>query len=256
LEDCLRANGGDAWVFLNAPISNPTGSIYDEEEVIHILETARKYRAKVVLDTVFSGLEHAGAYMPYALEPFFADKSFALVAIGGVSKEFAAAGLRFGFAYSRNFFIQNALEKGGIAEPHFTVKFACKKMYQAMQDTDGALKKQLQEQQECLSERAQRLLGVLNETGWEALAPAGGLFMIASPVKYFGKTLRLTTPYGEKSWVLDDENISEALFYATGLLVNNARWTGIKKYCRFVLSVSERAFEEALTALRRFDNMF
>ena len=52
--------------------------------------------------------------------------------------------------------------------------------------------------------------------------------------------------------VISNNNIHEALFYKTGLLVNGSEWTGIPEYCRFVLSVTEQEFVSAIEMLRLF----
>jgi len=40
------------------------------------------------------------------------------------------------------------------------------------------------------------------------------------------------------------------LFEQQNLAVNNSTWTGLPGYCRFVLSVSEQSFNEALLRLQ------
>jgi methionine S-methyltransferase len=93
---------------------------------------------------------------------------------------------------------------------------------------------------------------VLQELGWRVLPPSGGLFLVASPERYLGKTLLV----GDKTYCLSGSNINEALYYSVGLLINNEVWTGIPGYCRFVLSVEEATFEAGLQKLRAFDGLF
>ena len=44
----------------------------------------------------------------------------------------------------------------------------------------------------------------------------------------------------------------EAFFFSTGILINGSEWTGIPDYCRFVLSVSEKEFQEGVKAVESF----
>ncbi|WP_027003972.1 aminotransferase class I/II-fold pyridoxal phosphate-dependent enzyme [Hugenholtzia roseola] len=269
LAEVLEKNhkeGKKSCLFLNAPIVNPTGAIYSPQEINEILAACERYACKVVLDTVFSGLEHNNVYTTYQLEKYFA-KPLELLLIGGLSKEMAAGGLRFGFVYFRNPTLLEKIDKQVLNQPHYTIRFACKQIYQALIDKDSYLFKELKTQQDTLQVRAKRLGEVLEETGWEVVKPMGGLFMVAKPSFYLGKKLSLTwlqkiaqkeekgdkNPKKiEKFYILDSHNISEAIFYSTGLLLNNAQWTGIPLHCRFVLSVEEATFEAALLALEDF----
>ena len=89
------AAGPGAVLFLNAPLVNPTGSIYEERELRDILEVAQKARATVVLDAVFAGLEFPGETSAWLLEQALpADAQPDLVVLAGISKELAAGGLR------------------------------------------------------------------------------------------------------------------------------------------------------------------
>jgi methionine S-methyltransferase len=262
LAEILEKNqkeGKKSCLFLNAPIVNPTGAIYSPQEINEILAACERYACKVVLDTVFSGLEHNKVYTTYQLEKYFA-KPLELLLIGGLSKEMAAGGLRFGFVYFRNSNLLEKIDKQVLNLPHYTIRFACKQIYQALIDENSYLLKELKIQRDTLQARAKRLGEVLEETGWEVVTPQGGLFMVAKPTFYIGKKLSLTWESREeggakkvdKFYLLDSHNISEAIFYSTGLLLNNAQWTGIPQHCRFVLSVESATFEAALVALEDF----
>jgi methionine S-methyltransferase len=140
--------------------------------------------------------------------------------------------------------------------PHFTLRFAAKKLLAGFLNQEKNLQADLIFQQNILKKRAERLTEVLFETGWEPLAPMGGLFMTARPLFYEGKKLVLNIEKGEKNYILNASNIHEALFFATNLLINNDVWTGIPDFCRFVLSVNEEDFQKAVKALRLFRELF
>ena len=250
LREALAASGPGAVVFLNAPLVNPTGSIYEERELRDILEVAHKARAAVVLDAVFSGLEFPGETSAWLLEQVMPpDAQPDLVVLAGISKELAAGGLRFGFAYTRSEEIASWLNRSAIHRPHATLCYAVRRILEESLEPSPPNREQLRRMRLRLQERAERLFDELAARGWTPLRPRGGLFLVARPTAYLGKRLRGTeTP-------LDADNIVAALFESTGLLINGATWTGLPGYCRFVHSVADEDFERALKCLAQFQSL-
>lgn len=243
------------WLYLNGPVVNPTGSVYGNDEMAALLVVAARHRARVVLDVLFSGLEFEGI-VPWDLEPVLAAHAVDLIVLGGISKELAAGGLRFGFAWCHSKEMEEAIAHGLIAEPHATMNFAAHRIFAGLNRPTARTRVQLDEQRRTLARRAEELSRVLIDCGWEPLPSHGGLFLVARPTAYLGRRLRLETPEGEKNYdPLDSGNLSEAMFWAVDLLINNSRWTGINEHCRFVFSVEEEAFQEGLRRLIRFRNL-
>ncbi len=258
LRKAVDGEAGDAkrWLYLNAPVVNPSGAVYGSGELSDLLKMAASLRITVVLDTIFSGLEFEPPALPVDLASTLkANPDLALIVLGGVSKEFAAGGLRFGYSWASSAVHCQALRaEAAYAPPHNTLTFA---MHQFLGDVnrgdvnESALKA-TEKQREILASRAKRLVEKLRDRGWSPLPPEGGLFVMAHPSQLLGQTRSGLGPGGDETWVLNEDNIATALFYRTGLLVNGGRWTGLPGHCRFVLSVDEEEFERALTALDRF----
>lgn len=221
------------WLFLNGPVINPTGSLYTGDDITALLAVAARHRARVILDVIFSGLEFEELPVPWDLEPVLAEHPLDLAVLGGISKEMAAGGLRFGFAACRGEWMAEALARGLTAKPHATLLDAARRIYAGLNHPDARTRSELEEQRRTLRDRAERLGQVLSKSGWDPLPPRGGLFLVARP------------PAG-----LDAETVSETLFRSTGILINGSVWTGIPGHCRFVTAVEERDFETALERLR------
>jgi len=240
------------WLFLNAPVANPTGSLYSSDEVSALLAVAARHRARVILDVIFSGLEFEET-VPWDLEEVLSNHPLDLVVLGGISKELAAGGLRFGFAWCRGEELDRALARGVTARPHRTLLLAARNIFAGLNNPTARTREELAEQRQVLKRRAEELASVLTACGWEPLLPQGGLFLVARPAAYLGRSLRLETQEGEKIYnLLDSENISDAMFWAVGLLINNSIWTGIPEHCRFVYAVTEEQFQEGLKMIRLF----
>jgi methionine S-methyltransferase len=234
------------WLFLNAPIVNPSGAVYRPQEVEAILSEVRQAGGKVIIDSVFAGLELTTAAR-YEVEDWPAT-----VILGGVSKEFAAAGIRFGYAVTNNRELHDALEARRLDRPHSTHFFAIKRLLGKQLCGDPSLTEDLEQQRQSLRERAIAMAEALSESGWEVMPPEGGLFLIARPAGLLGRKVQYITPQGPMAVELTADNVAEAAFYKSNLLFNGPDWTGIPGFCRFVLSVNDLGFETALARIRDF----
>lgn len=250
--DAALAGEPRPWLYLNGPVVNPTGSLYSAGEIAELLTVATRYRTRVVLDILFSGLEFEEPAEPWDLEPLLRDQSTDLVILGGISKELAAGGLRFGFACCRSEATAEALARGLGATPHETMLYAANRMFANLNRPGPEVRRELEAQRATFRRHADLLTATLIETGWDPLPPQGGLFLVARPTAYLGRHVRVETPEGEKEYILDSENLPEALFYSTGLLINNSVWTGLPEHCRFVHSVPKVELEKGIKRLRAF----
>lgn len=247
------------WVYLNAPVANPSGAVYGPTELARLVEVAARRGARVILDAAFSGLEHGATVPDRAASdrlPLAGDGP-GLIVLGGLSKELAAAGLRFGYGWTDSPGIAATVERGGATVPHATIRFAARRMLGRLLAAAGdpaaaEARDQLAGQRRTLRDRAHRLARVLEESGWEVLPPEGGLFLVAKPTAYLGRSLRVPTKDGERRVTLDADGVAEALFRAEDVLVNDSVWTGIPGWCRFAFAMPEQELEEGLLRLRRF----
>jgi len=246
LQKCLVAHPA-SWLFLNAPINNPTGAIYTQKEITELIKIAAEHDVTLVMDCVFSGLEFDES-LAWDLSQNFHQISHSqnsrLVIMGGISKEFAAGGLRFGFSWSTSKALLLALENELPHVPHFTLGYAVRKLLAAQYAGDVGLVAHQQEQIRLLSSRAKKLTALLQAKGWRVIQPEGGLFLVAKPEKFMQENDLSPTEAGDL--------ITRRLFDSQNLVINNSTWTGLPGYCRFVLSGSQSDFEQALNRLEQF----
>jgi methionine S-methyltransferase len=241
LDEALKRAGRGAWVALSAPVVNPTGALYAPAEISALLACASRHDAVLVLDTIFSGLEHPG--QPKALSGIeFGNARWAV--LGGLSKEYAASGLRLGYGVSSELEVLGAWRKARLPQPDAALRFVFKKALSLWLRDDPELLGELEAQRKTLGERATRLRETLARTGWSPLPPQGGLFMVARPTGLLGRRSGKT--------VLTLENLADALRERTGIVINTPGWTGIPGYFRFVLSVTDAELEAALKGLMDF----
>ena len=244
------------WLYLNAPISNPTGALYSAQELQAIIELAWRYNAVVVLDTIFSGLEfnsHNTNIDLSWLQERRQKSAESLILLGGIAKEFSAAGIRFGYLYSPHKVTVEQIAEFIPRRLPQTTMYAMRRFFEGVANGDQELKQHQESQRQILQQRATQLTQVLQECGWIPIIPQGGLFLVAKPHAFLGKTLSYERDGIKQKIAIDGDSITNILFSQVGLTINSATWTGLPNYCRFVLSVSEPKFQEALTRIRQFN---
>ncbi|MBZ0112235.1 MAG: aminotransferase class I/II-fold pyridoxal phosphate-dependent enzyme [Thermoanaerobaculia bacterium] len=246
LEDALAGASPGAWVFLNAPIANPTGALYSPREVADLLEVTRRANGRLVVDAIFAGLAHSAEDVA-RLNLDGPD----WVLLGGLSKLFAAGGLRFGFAGTEDPVIAQRLRRLGGGTPHWTLRHAAKGLYRDLVRLSEPLRQDLATQRRVLAERSTILSNQLSRWGWTVAPAQGGLFLVACPTDYLTKNGDPLQKTRSTQWI-DGNEVAESLFHQTGLLINGPTWTGIPEHCRFVLSVSDRDFSLALQRIEDF----
>ncbi|OVA19148.1 Aminotransferase [Macleaya cordata] len=257
------------WVYLSGPTINPTGLLYNNEEIRGILSVCAKFGARVVIDTSFSGLEFntqgwGGLNMEAILSELSCsgNSSFCVSLLGGLSFEILTGGIAFGFlVLNQPLLIDTFYTFPGLSKPHCTAKYAIKKLLGLQEQKAENLLEALKEHKEILRKRSNSLKETLQKCGWDVLECCGGTSMVAKPSAYLGKTLKLNQssndngPSGAYETKLNDSNIREAILKATGLCINSGSWTGIPGYCRFTIALEDSEFEKALECIVRFNEM-
>ncbi len=243
--EIVLASTEKPWLFLNFPLINPSGAFWKDEDMRDVLSANGIEKTCLIVDTVFSGLEFEGIQKSTIFSEV--EDRLKLIILGGVSKEYSAGGIRFGFALS-NF--QSDLEAKLMFTPHSTVKYTIKKLFSKYINGDDRINSSLNKQISVLKERAKILSEVLSKNGWEVISPNGGLFLIASPVSMFGKSCICS--FQKEPIEINASTINRIFHDRLNILINNEEWTGIPGFCRFVLSVEENDFSRGVKRLVDF----
>ncbi len=236
LEDLIRSIPiGQACVFMSGPLADSTGAFYTAKELHDIFSVIQNHQSTLVLDTSLSDLEF-DSLKQFELINLSKFKKLKWMILGGISKEFAAGGLRVGYAVLENEKIYADLNHGqSIAIPHRTLKYTLKRIYQELIRRDNDLLFELEQQRLELKARVQLLSAVLLDAYWDPLPSSGGLFLCATP--------------GD---LIKDRDIESFIKNEMKELAHPPKWAGLEKYYRFLISVDDAEFQALIRILKQF----
>ena len=230
----LGRAGGRPTVLLLANPNNPTGLYLDGLD--RLLAIAREHGAVALVDEVFFTLSHSGKGASALGAPG------RVVVVEGLSKSFAAGGVRFGFAWVGDEELARAMR------PSVPTASALGAARGQLTDFEQDLAAHVA----WLASRVERTLTVVDELGLEPVPPAAGLFLAVDFTSLERKLWTGSDIWGRKPETRPDPaDFRATLALAAGLVVSPDHWSGwALPHRRFVFSIAD--LEEALVRLRAF----
>lgn len=241
----LPANDkGSRWapaLLLNEP-TNPAGQYYSAEQWREIAGAIRAGRGYLMFDDVFGMLDFGrvrGRRTP-SLQILTPELGPRLIAFGGVSKEFAAGGLRFGYAATPNPALAEAMRAELLAVPDPLALAAAPEYL-------GRWQELIQSHRFYLSSKAMALESVFSERHLPVTPVQGGYALFADLSYLHGRSLRLR---GGGTATITPQNLHELLYSEAGLKVHAEDWARVRGHYRFVFSIER--LDEAVQRLKLF----
>ena len=157
-------------IVINNP-QNPTGAVFDKEQVQGLMEIARKHNLIVVADEIYDNFVYEGASFYSVLsEPDWRDY---VVYVNGFSKTFSMTGWRLGYLVVRKEVIPRILDLA-VSVYSCAPSFAQKAGVAALRGDWTPVKEMIAE----FERRAKRLYEILSDAvGVEAYRPQGAFYM-------------------------------------------------------------------------------
>lgn len=165
--------------------SNPTGSVYSEEQVKAIGEWALKNNIWIIADEIYEHLLYDGAKAPSmpVVVPGLADTT---IILNGVAKTYAMTGWRVGWMVGPKDVIKAATN----LQSHLTSNVANVSQRAAIAALTGNLDA-VQEMGVAFDRRRKLIVGLLNEIpGIECPTPQGAFYVYPSVKGVLGKSIR------------------------------------------------------------------
>ena len=169
--------------------SNPTGSVYSQEQVKAIGEWALKNNIWVISDEIYEHLLYDGASAPSmpVVVPGLADTC---IILNGVAKTYAMTGWRVGWMIGPKDVIKAATN----LQSHLTSNVSNVSQRAAIAALTGDLKA-VHAMGEAFNRRRALIVGLLNEIpGFVCPTPTGAFYVYPSVKGVLGKTIRGKTP--------------------------------------------------------------
>ncbi len=260
LDDLEALHGPIDLLFLNDP-ANPAGVRYPPRLLRDLLAWLQPRQTHLFLDAIFAHLD-----LLHTDEDRIQDATPALLThypglrlrttlFAGLSKAFAAGGLRLGWAATGSPHLRDLLLDLRTTEPTRHACLAAEVLLRGFRpgappEAAAEVLADLRATRRDLAAKRQRLHDLLTQAG--LLLPKGhpaGLFLFPDATPLLGRTLRRDDA---PPLTLTLDNLHHALRDAVGLQVNPGRWAGAPGHLRLCFSLTDPRFEAALRRLRTF----
>ncbi len=224
-------------IMLSTPC-NPTGSVYNKEELKSLAEVVKKHDELYILsDEIYEHINFIGKHESFAQFDFIKDR---IITINGVSKGFAMTGWRGGILAAPKWIAQ-ACDKMQGQFTSATCSITQKAMHKAMElDFDTYIKPM---QQEFLKRRDLVLKLMKDIPGLKTNKPQGAFYVYPEISFYFGKK------YKEFN-IQNATDLSLFLVAEAHVALVPGAAFGDDKYIRFSYATSEENLIEALKRMK------
>ena len=229
------------WLILNSP-SNPTGAVYDRDELLALAEVLLAYPQVLILaDDIYEHLIFDGReFLTLAqVEPRLAARTLTM---NGVSKAYAMTGLRIGFATGPRWLLE-AMEK---LQGQQTSGACSISQHAAIAALDGP-KDFIGHSREVFQRRRDFMVNLLNQApGISCEVPGGAFYAFADCTGLIGKR----SPGG--SDLVDDEAVAVALLEEANVAVVQGSAFGLPGYLRIAYALDDESLRAACRAIHGF----
>ena len=227
-------------LILNNP-SNPTGVVWEEEELEKIAELAKEQDLVVVSDEIYERLTYDGAKVRSIAS--FPEMKERTIVINGVSKTFSMTGWRIGYAAGPQEVIEamERLQDHSTSNPTSISQRAAWRALQADPCLVGEMVEKFNERRKLIMQHLSEIPSVTFPT------PRGAFYIFANFSSYLGKSFQ------EKS-INSSLELAELLLEKAQIACVPGIAFGMEGYLRFSYAASEENIENGMKRLKDFIN--
>lgn len=229
------------WLILNSP-SNPTGAVYDRDELQALAEVLLAHPQVLILaDDIYEHLifDNRDFLTLAQVEPRLAVRTLTM---NGVSKAYAMTGWRIGFATGPRWLLE-AMEK---LQGQQTSGACSISQHAAIAALDGP-KDFIAHSREVFQRRRDFMVELLNQApGISCEIPGGAFYAFADCSGLIGKR----SPAGCK--LVNDEAVALALLEEANVAVVQGSAFGLPGYLRIAYALDDNSLRAACQAIHRF----
>ena len=228
-------------IILNTP-NNPTGTIYNKEELIEIAEFAKKYDLIIVSDEMYEKLIYDGE-SHVSIASVSHDAYERTIVINGLSKSYAMTGWRLGYCGST----EKIAKLMTNIQSHMTSNVCSITQYAAVEALNGPqdkVKEMISEFEKRRNYMAKTLEGMNNLS---IIKPQGAFYIMINIDECLGKEIN-----GEK--INDSMDFSAKLLESEKVAVIPGKAFGLDNYVRVSYATSMELIEKGLERINKFVN--
>ncbi|MGX7051392.1 pyridoxal phosphate-dependent aminotransferase [Leuconostoc palmae] len=237
VEDLNAINEPVKLIIVNSP-NNPTGQIYDQEEIKAILNWADEHGAYVILDEIYGQLIYNDAHFTsgLTLKPLEHNR---MIIVDGVSKAYAMTGWRIGWtiASSEIIIAMNKLLDHMTSNPTVVAQYAAIEALNGPQDTVETMRLAFE----------QRL-----NTTFELLKKVPGVTLTSKPQGAFYLFLRINDDMLRAVGVENTNELSMKLLQEAHVALPAGEAFGMPGYLRMGYAKDQKTLNEAVRRLTEF----
>ena len=226
-------------IIINSP-SNPTGSVYSEEELRAIAEVAVKHNIYIISDEVYEHLVYDGA-KHISIASFGEDIKKLTIVVNAMSKTYAMTGWRIGYtACEKELATAMAnIQSHATSNPNSFAQAASCVALDGSLDCVNMMKEEFKKRRDYMYERINSIEGV------SCIKPNGAFYIMMNIDKIIGRTL-----YGKK--INGSDDFAELFLEKALVAIVPCSGFGADNYLRWSYATSMESIRKGLDRLEKF----
>ncbi len=239
-EELLKAiNPKSKAILLNSP-TNPTGAVYDQQEIRDIAEVAVANNLFVISDEIYEKLIYDGKNH-ISIASLGAEIKELTIVINGMSKAYAMTGWRLGYAAANEKIIKamSSVQSHAVSHPSSITQYASTVALNGPQDSVAIMVQEFEKRRTYMFERINSMEGV------SCAKPEGAFYVFVDISNYLGRELcgvKLNTSLDFAQVMLEKGHVA---------VIPGAAF-GIDTYIRLSYATSMEIIKNGLDAFESF----
>ncbi len=228
-------------LIINSP-NNPTGTIYNKEELMEIAQFAKEHDLIIIADEIYEKLIY-GTTKHVSIASLSEDAYNRTIVINGVSKTYAMTGWRIGYAAGRDDVIKlmSNIQSHTTSNPNSIAQYASVEALQGEQETIKSMIKEFEARRDFMLDRIDSIKGLTT------IKPEGAFYVMVNISNVLNKTNKgelIKDSLRFSSMLLEDEKVAVIPGVAFGL----------DNYIRLSYATSLNNIKEGLNRIENFVN--
>ncbi len=222
-------------IIINSP-NNPTGAVYQREELTEIAEVAVENDIIIISDDIYGKISYEADFVSIASLNEQVKKQ--TVVINGVSKAYAMTGWRIGYAAGPTEVVEamSRLQSHSTSNANSIAQIAAKEALSGTQKPTLKMVEEFKQRRDLITEKINQISGL------KAKLPKGAFYLFVNVKELLGKEIA-----GQQ--ITNDQSLANLLLEKAGVATVPGSYFGKEGYLRLSYASSETQIEAALNKI-------